>query len=150
MQDSKYRHLGTIAQICRAISLQLRHVSTIGKSVKQQYLLRMSLEYGEFRPTSGWDLLANLRHPCKFLRVSRFDSDTARHSSRPLVSVSQTAALNRGRHLYSEEQPSRWALGYILVISFSATVHRWNRVLYENVTCIMFNYSNRMPDAYHV
>jgi len=31
-------HLGTIAQLCRAISSQLRHVSTIGKNVKQQYL----------------------------------------------------------------------------------------------------------------
>jgi len=31
MQDPKNRHLGTIAQICRAISSQLRHVSTIGK-----------------------------------------------------------------------------------------------------------------------
>ena len=42
--DAKNRHLGTIAQLCRAISSQLRHVSTIGKKlVKQQYLLRMSL-----------------------------------------------------------------------------------------------------------
>jgi len=30
---TKNRHLGTIAQLCRAISLQLRHVSTIGKNV---------------------------------------------------------------------------------------------------------------------
>jgi len=30
--DVKNRHLGTIAQICRAESSQLRHVSTIGKS----------------------------------------------------------------------------------------------------------------------
>jgi len=28
---AKNRHLGTIAQLCRAISSQLRHVSTIGK-----------------------------------------------------------------------------------------------------------------------
>jgi len=30
-KDAKNRHLGTIAQLCRAVSLQLRHVSTIGK-----------------------------------------------------------------------------------------------------------------------
>ena len=30
---AKNRHLGTIAQICRAISLQLRHASTIGKNL---------------------------------------------------------------------------------------------------------------------
>jgi len=28
---AKNRHLGTIAQLCRVISSQLRHVSTIGK-----------------------------------------------------------------------------------------------------------------------
>jgi len=39
----KNRHLGTIPQLCRAISSQIRHVSTIGKKlVKQQYLLHMS------------------------------------------------------------------------------------------------------------
>jgi len=41
---AKNRHLGTIAQLCRAISSQLRYVSTIGKKtlVIQQYLLHMS------------------------------------------------------------------------------------------------------------
>jgi len=29
------------------------------------------------------------------------------------VGVSQTAALNRGRHLYSAGRPSRWALAHI-------------------------------------
>ena len=32
-----------------------------------------------------------------------------------LVGVSQTAALNRRRHLYSAGRPSRWALAHILV-----------------------------------
>jgi len=47
IQDAKNRqkiasHLGTIAQLCRAVSSQLRHVSTIEKKViKQQYLLHM-------------------------------------------------------------------------------------------------------------
>ena len=36
---AKNRHLYTIAQLCRAISSQLRHVSTIGKKlVKHQYV----------------------------------------------------------------------------------------------------------------
>jgi len=30
-----------------------------------------------------------------------------------VVGVSQTAALNRGRHLYSAGRPSRWALAHI-------------------------------------
>ena len=35
-----------------------------------------------------------------------------------VVGVSQTAALNRGRLLYSAGRPSRWALTHILVSSF--------------------------------
>jgi len=57
-------HLGTIAQLCGAISLQLRHISTIGKKlVNQQYLLHMSPQYGELQPTSSWYLSARLGHP---------------------------------------------------------------------------------------
>ena len=37
-----------------------------------------------------------------------------------VVSVSQTAALNRGRHLYSAGRPSRWALAHILVFFYSS------------------------------
>ena len=51
---AKNRYLGTVAQLCRAITSQLRHISTIGKKlVKQQYLFHVSSEYGELRPTSG-------------------------------------------------------------------------------------------------
>ena len=41
----------------------------------------MVVQYSELRPTSGWDLLASLRHPCKFQCVSRLSSVTARQSS---------------------------------------------------------------------
>jgi len=42
IQDAKNRNLSTIAQRGRAVSAQLRHVSTIGKKlVKQQYVLHM-------------------------------------------------------------------------------------------------------------
>jgi len=40
----KNRHLGTIAQLCRAVSSQLRHL------LKQQYLSHMSPPYGELAP----------------------------------------------------------------------------------------------------
>jgi len=110
----KNRHLGTIAQLCRAISPQLRHVSTIGKKLfKQQYLLHMFPQYGELQPTSGWDRCGSLRHPCKFQRVSRLGSVTAQHSS--IGRQPNFAVLNRGRHLYSAGRPSRWALAHILV-----------------------------------
>jgi len=111
---AKNRHLGTMAQLYRAISLQLRHISTIGKKlVRQQCVLHMSPQYGELRPTNGWDPSGSLRHPCKFHWVSHFGNVTARHL---VVGVSQTfAALKRGRHLCSAGWPSRWALSHILV-----------------------------------
>ena len=71
----------------------------------------MSSEYGELRPTSGWDPLASLGHPCKFQRVSRLCSVTAWHSSSGRQP--NFAALNRGRHLYSAGRPSRCALAHI-------------------------------------
>ena len=37
------------------------------------------------------------------------------HGTR-VVGVSKTAALSRGRHLYSAGRPSRWALAHILVV----------------------------------
>ena len=117
MQDpkvSKNRHLGTIPQLRQATSSQLRHVSTIGKKlVKQQYLLYMSSQYGELRPSSGWDSFVSLGHPCKFQLVSRLGSVTARRSSSGRQS--NFAALNRGRHLCSAGRPPRWALAHILV-----------------------------------
>jgi len=54
VQNSLSVHLRTITQVSRAISPQLRHLSTIGKKrTKQQYVLQMSPQYGELRPTSG-------------------------------------------------------------------------------------------------
>ena len=112
-KSPKIRHLGTVAQLCRAISSQLRHVSTIGKNVRQQYLPHMSSQYGELRPTSSWDRFGCLGHPSKFQRVSRLGFVTARHSS--CGRQPNFVALNRGRHLCSAGRPSRWALTHILV-----------------------------------
>ena len=47
----------------------------------------MFLQYGELRPTSGWDRLTSLGYPCTFLLVPRLGSVTARHL---VVGVSQT------------------------------------------------------------
>jgi len=74
----KNRHQGTITQLYRAISLQLRHILTIGKKlVKQQYLPHMSPQYGKLRPTHHLDLLVSLGHPSKFQWVSRLGFVTA-------------------------------------------------------------------------
>jgi len=63
--------LRTIAQLCRAMSSQLRHISTIGKNIQQQYLFHMFSQYGELQATNSWDRLASLGHPSKFQRLSR-------------------------------------------------------------------------------
>jgi len=57
------------------------------KLVKQQYLLHISPQYGELRPTSGWDRFGSLGHPSYFQRLPRLGSITARHV---VVGVSQT------------------------------------------------------------
>jgi len=66
--DGKTRHLGTIAQICRAISSQLRYVSTIGKKlVKQQYLPTRPYNMVNFGPLAAeivslvWGTAANFK-----------------------------------------------------------------------------------------
>jgi len=98
-KSPKIRHLDTIAQVCRAISLQLRQCRQSEKKlVKQQCLPHMSWEYGMLRPTSGWDLLSSLGRPGTFQRLSRPGSVTARHCSSGRHP--SFAALNRGRHLY--------------------------------------------------
>ena len=103
------RHLGTIAQLCRAISSQLRHVSTIGKNLLSGNISPtcpynmvnfgllaaeiISLVWGTPANFIGFLVLAALLH-------------------------SHTAALNRGRHLYSAGRPSRWALAHISSYSY--------------------------------
>ena len=100
----KNRHLHTISQLCRTISSQLRHVSTIGKNLLSSNISPIcpynmvnfgplaaeivSLVWGTPENFNGFRVLAALQH-------------------------SQTAALNRGRHLYSVGRPSRWALAHI-------------------------------------
>ena len=110
---AKNRHLGTIAQLKRAISLQLRHISTIGKNLLSSNISStsphnmvnfgplaaeiVSLVWGTPGNFNGFRVLAALLHGTL------------------VVGVSQTVALNRGRHLYLAGRPSRWALAHILV-----------------------------------
>jgi len=120
-KSPKIRHLGTVAQLCRAISSQSWQMDNRKKLIQQQYLLHMSSQYGELRLTNGWDRFTSLGHPCKFRRLLRLGGVTARHSSSGRQP--NFAALKRGRHLYSAGWPSRWALAHILVASaFDASV----------------------------
>ena len=89
------------------------------KLVKQQYILHMSPQYGELRPTSGWDRFVSLGHSTKFQLVSSWQHYCTACSSgrRP-----NFTALNRGRHLCSAGRPSRWALAHIFSWAISLSV----------------------------
>jgi len=105
--------LGTIAHLCQAISLQLRHLSTIEKKLVKQQYLHTALQYCTLRPTNGWHLFVSLGHPSEFQQVLHLRSVTARHCSNGYQP--NFAAFNRGHHLYSAGRPSRWALAHSLV-----------------------------------
>jgi len=85
------------------------------KLVKQQYLLHTWPQYGELRPTSGWDHFGSLGHPSYFQRLPRLGSVTARHV---VVGVSQTLRRWTEGATCSAGRPSRWALAHILVVVF--------------------------------
>jgi len=111
------------------------------KTVKQQYLPHMSPQYGELRPTSGWDRFVCLGHPSKFQRLSRLGSVTARYSSSGRQP--NFAVLNRGRHLYSAGRSSRWASAHILVYRVSLSLNQYTvnlalfSSLFFNISCFV-------------
>jgi len=103
------------------------NVSTIEKKlVKQQYLHYTSSQYGELRPTNGWDPFGSLGHHSKFQRVSRLGSVTARHSS--TGRHPNFAALNRGRHLYSSfTYPAGFAMTVLQLYYIIKRLGPWRR-----------------------
>jgi len=71
-KSRKNRHLRAITPLCRAISSQLKHLSTIGKKLLSSNISsRCPPQYCEVWPTNGWDRFRNLGHSSKFQRVSR-------------------------------------------------------------------------------
>jgi len=109
-----YAKIAICAPSHNFVRLYLRNWGTYRQSEKN--LLNsnsMSSQYGKLRPTNGWDPFESLGHPSEFKRVLRLGSVTTRDSSSGRQPNS--AALNRGRHLYSAGRPSRWPLAHILV-----------------------------------
>jgi len=83
MQDPKIRHLGTMARLCWAISLQLRHALTIRKKVvKQQYLLHMSSQYVELGPRGAEVVLLVWGTPTNFNGFSHLFLLLQQHAQR--------------------------------------------------------------------
>jgi len=111
--DAKNRHLGTIPQICRAISSQLRHVSTIGKNLLSSNISSTCPHnMVNFGPLVA-EIVLGVWVPqlLSTASTSWLSYCTAFSSGRQ----PNFAALNRGRHLCSAGQPLRWALAHILV-----------------------------------
>jgi len=135
MQDpkkvAKNRHLGTIPQLCWAISSQLRHVSTIGKNLLSSNISSICPHnMVNFGPLAAEIASLVWGTPNNF---NRFHVLAALLHGTLVVGVSQTAASNRGRHLYSAGRPSRWALAHIssfcfVFVSLLAVMHRWSVV----------------------
>jgi len=85
IQDAKNRHLGTIAQLCLAVSSQLRHVSTIETNLLNS-VIHMSSQSVNFGPVTaetcwrvwgtpanfnGFHILAALLHGTLVVAVSQ-------------------------------------------------------------------------------
>ena len=120
---AKNRHFGTIGQLCRAVSSQLRHISTVRKkldNIDTSFTCPHNMvNFGLLTAEICWRVWG--MHPCKFHRLSRLGSVTARHSS--TGRQPNFAALNRGHHLYLAGRASRWALAHILVIIINVRVY---------------------------
>jgi len=65
------------AQLCRAESLQQSMCRQLEKNLLNSSISSTSSQYGELRPTRGWDRFGSLEHPIKFQRVSRLGFVTA-------------------------------------------------------------------------
>ena len=94
-KSPKNRHLGTVTQLHRAISSQLRHVSTIEKKlVKQQYLLHMSPQYvGTICPHNNFGPLTAEIGPLVWGTPANFNGFrilAALLQGTPVLGVSQT------------------------------------------------------------
>jgi len=89
IQDAKNRHLGTIELLCRAISLQLRHISTIGKKNLLSSIISSTCPHNmvNFSPLAAeigpvvWDTPANF---------NEFRVLAALLHGTPVLGVSQT------------------------------------------------------------
>ena len=108
---ARNRHLGTIAQLCQAISSQLGHVSTIGKNLLSSNISSTCHhDMVNFGPLAAeivslvWGTPANFNR-FRVLAVLLHGTSSGRQPN--------FAALNRGCHLYSVGWPSRWALTHI-------------------------------------
>jgi len=116
-KSPKNGHLGAIAQLCRAIPSQLRHVSAIRKKNLLNSNISRTCPHNivNFGPLTS-KICSGVWAPqqISIQRVSRLGIVTARHSSSGRQP--DFAALNRGCHLYSKGRSSPWA--FLVLLGF--------------------------------
>jgi len=101
--------------------------SRCGHYIFALWFLSIFLRFFPHLISAVGDWMSSLGYPCKFQRASRLGNVTARHCSSGRQP--NFAALNRGHHLYSAGQPSRWALAHSLVTNCTAW---WQRHVCAN------------------
>jgi len=131
-RTQKIGHLRTIAQLCRAISSQLRHASTIRKTLLNSNISSTCphnmVNFGPLTAENGWRFGAGilfihvrghlppngiLRSPVLAVLLHRTGalgvSQTLRHGTKNgIMELSLLTIVNRGRHLYSEGGHHVW------------------------------------------
>jgi len=120
----KICHLGTIAQLCRAICSQLRHLSTIGKNLLNSNISSTCPHnVANFGPLAAeivllvWGTLANFSRFHVLASLLQWRHST--EANQTLHDVWPSPALARYLYTFSGAlapgQPSCWALAHILV-----------------------------------
>jgi len=117
-KSPKIRHLGTMAQICRAESSQLRYTSTIGENLLSSNMSSTSPHnMANFGPLAA-EIDSGVW--CTSANFNGFRVLAALLHATLVVGVSQT--LRGEHHLYLAGRPSRWALAHILVCLWNGDI----------------------------
>jgi len=97
----------------------------------------MSPQYGELWPTIAAEMISLVWGTSG--NFNGFRVLAALLHGTLVVGVSQTAAFNRGRHLYSARRPSGWALAHISSVKFVLNcIPQLQKVL----RCYLITFSN--------
>jgi len=103
MQNPKTRQLGTIEQLCRAVSSQLRNVSTIGKNNISSTCPHNMVNFGPLAAEIDPVVLGTPANFNGFRFLPAFLYGT------PVLGSAKLCGVEKRRHLYSAGRPSRWA-----------------------------------------
>jgi len=112
---AKNRHLGTVSQLCWAMSSYLRHVSTIGKKLLSSNMFsRCSHNTVNFGPLAAEIGLGVWGTPTNF---NGFRVLAALLHGTPAVGSAKLCGIQQRAPPIITKRPSRWALAHILVDS---------------------------------